>query len=312
MKLNLPPLNPVHRKKNIRWIAKINDYLDSIGGSISNYSQCIEVGSIVKRHISFRFNEELQYEFQELKNIKNQIAKLNQKISRLRGEYKKDWLAKQEKTETLDKIKKFAERLNRRHLNLIDQQHYLSFNCREITINSLSEARAFGGVDLKYAEGYKNPKAAESINNMCRYLPTSWLKSFRPIRASLAGRGFYRTETNRMSFVRTDNNVDCIALHLMSHCVESHIPKVLKLEKQFWESKRDGEFAWLGPPYRRSELGVKAKFRDRYLTKYDEAGLELLALVLPTIFHFDSFLTRRLILRDSQLINFVYGLLVGV
>jgi hypothetical protein len=268
---------------------KIQDYLP-----VSDYKDAVNAGAIIKRHTNALLGSARDTEKQNIKTLKKKIKVENSNLHRIKSKYKTAWHKKDEplKAKLINLTKQRTVFLRQYHKQLFLTKHKIAVTRRKIILQELGQIRTFGNNNIQ-----------GELYHAAQYLPTAWTRQVGHIKVISAERGYLK-----------DNIMACpsdlgVILHLLVHAVEKKMPILTKIEKEFWLSRKQGHLSWIGYPFRREEIGVKEKFRNRFLCS---SQIEILATSIPTIFGFYDQLKEYLILKDPEVPDFIYGLLAGV
>lgn len=153
----------------------------------------------------------------------------------------------------------------------------------------------------------------KAIDNVREYIPTDWVhrSNEKPIMAKHVSRGYFSTGSSSDIVALSGNSkhMESCAFHEMGHRFENLFPEILKIEKQFYDRRTNGEkLSWLGPGYGRSEVTRVDHFISPYMGKdYGGIGYELLSMGMEGMFC-ETFN----ISRDAEYEDLILGILVAI
>lgn len=294
-------------KRDAKLADVIEERITKVG--IQSDQDLIEIGEMIQKEIDRR----LQNVIKRQERLKAKVRELMLKIAEAdrraalavsRSE-REEWRKKgDELAAELEKVRK--------------QIANIKINRGEMALKVLREIRNFGSKQEHKWTPNTPAEVRQAVKEASKYLPTDWLRrSFE--RAEEAGfegiitkRGYYwdRGWTTPSVIALSDRGgeragmVGC-ALHELGHRMEYTVPRIVEMERLFYQRRTAGEEPeWLGPGYEEHELTRRDRFVDPYMGKEYGSAYEILTMGLEGLFFGTCDLSK-----DPEFEAFILGVL---
>ena len=194
-----------------------------------------------------------------------------------------------------------------------------TYNSTSIMKAVLQSYRPLGPASDFHPQPYQNgsmvgsSKVIHALENVREAIPTDWVKrgNEKTICVKHVSRGYFNPGTNMdiIALSGNEQHMESVAFHEMGHRYEHLYPEILKLEKQFYERRTQGEqLTHLGPGYGPNEKSRFDHFINPYMGKdYGGAGYELLSMGMEAAYCETFNLSR-----DTEYQDLIFGILATV
>ena len=312
------PEGITHTGEQTEFTHKVWDEIEKNGG-VNSVEDAKRVGQLVREEAERRHQPKVDKWRQDLERAQNQLKKLRAKQKKL--------LESGASPEELQRIasqisnKEFDVRILSKGPPKIPEKTYLEV---------MSEVRDFGGETHNFQGGSSQAKRA--LKKAEKRYPKDWVEksahqtegdiprgSKRPLYIEDTNRGYYSQNRGEVSVGRGDP--DSTATHELGHSMEQHAApdsKIAKLEHEFVEGRAaEGEvptqiFPDHPDPEVQKEVGIKDEFKEHYMGKtYEHQGdpyaAEVLTMGYEGLMH-----DKYGVAEDTDMTDFVLGMVVGI